>query len=142
MEGYSISTDKSLLDHELIHYWLSKESYWSADISRERVDRFIEATLCFGVYHEGRQVGFAKIITDYSSIAYIADVFILAEHQGKGLGKALIRNILEHAELQPVKRWLLATKDAHGLYEQFGFRPITNVERWMEKPVFDSYKDH
>jgi len=130
-KGFEISTDKDLLDFQMIYSYLSDESYWSKGISVEKVRRSIENSICFGVYHHGRQVGFARIITDKATFAYLCDVFILDDFRGQGLSKWLIQTILAHAELQGLRRWSLATADAHGLYSQFGFMPLTSPENWM-----------
>lgn len=132
MTVFSISTDKSKLDLSLIHSYLSNESYWGKGRTMETVQRSIEHSLCFGVYHKDEQVGFARVITDYSTFAYVADVFILEKHRGKGLSKMLMKEIVSHPQLQGLRRWMLATHDAHALYEKFGFRPIAHIERWME----------
>lgn len=129
---YSISTDKSLLDLDVIHGFLNA-SYWAAGRSVETIRRSIENSLPFGVYKGAKQVGFARVITDYATFAWIADVFILDEHQGKGLGKWLMEVIIAHPELQGFRRWVLATKDAHELYRKFGFNELRLPERWMER---------
>jgi GNAT superfamily N-acetyltransferase len=127
---YKVSTDRGRLDRELIHRFL-KETYWARGIPREVVDRGIDHSLCFGVYAGAQQVGFARVITDYATFAYVADVFILPEHRGRGLSKRLMSAIVEHPELQGLRRWVLATLDAHGLYAQFGFEPLTLPEHFM-----------
>lgn len=125
-DGYKLSTDQERLDVDLVHAFLSNESYWARGRSRETVARSIENSLCFGVYKQSGQVGFARVITDYAVHAYIADVFILSDHRGRGLGKWLVEAILAHPSLQQVSRWALDTMDAQELYEKFGF---TVVER-------------
>ena len=132
-EAYTISTDKSLLDIDMIFNYLSKESYWAKGISENVVRRSIEHSLCFGVYKENKQVGFARIISDFATFAYLADVFLLPENRGKGLSKRLMEKIVDHPDLQGLRRWSLATADAHGLYARYGFTPIAKPERWMEK---------
>jgi len=129
---YAISTDRSRLDLKVIHGFLST-SYWAAGRSAETIRRSIENSLAFGVYHKERQVGFARVITDYATFAWIADVFILEEHRGRGLSKWLMEAMLSHPELQGFRRWVLATKDAHGLYRRFGFEELKRPERWMER---------
>ena len=131
-KGFTISTDKDLLDLEMIYNYLSKESYWSKGIAVERVHTSIANSLCFGVYADGKQVGFARVITDKASFAYLCDVFVLDSYRGAGLSKWLLQTILAHSELQGLKRWVLATADAHGLYKQFGFGPLTKPENWMD----------
>ena len=128
---YKISTNKSLLDVNKIHKYLSNEAYWAIGRTLEVVQRSIEHSLCYGVYSGSEQVGFARVVTDYATFAWLADVFILPEYRGKGLSKKLIEVILENSELQGLRRWLLATRDAHGLYERFGFRPLFNPEKWL-----------
>jgi GNAT superfamily N-acetyltransferase len=132
-KGYSISTDKSLLNLDLIYKFLDEGSYWANGIPRERLSRAIENSLCFGVYKDGNQAGFARVVTDMATFAYICDVFVLPEHRGVGLSKWLIQTIVEHPELQGLRRWSLATSDAHGLYSQFGFTQLSRPEVWMEK---------
>ncbi len=136
-----ISTDKSLLDLDIIYNFLSG-SYWAKGRTLSIVKKSIENSLTFGVYRKNVQIGFARVVTDYAAFAYIADVFILEEYRGKGYSKELIRQIMTHPDLQTVKRWMLATKDAHKLYSQFGFRILRNPERFMEivglKDCFDT----
>ena len=127
-----ISNDKSLLDPALIHRFLSERSYWAKGVPRETVDRSIEHSLCFGIYRAGRQIGFARVITDGATFAWLADVFVIEEERGKGLSKRLVATVLRHPHLQGLRRFLLGTWDAHGLYAQFGFEPIKRPERFME----------
>lgn len=131
---YLISTDRSRLDVELIHNFLSQTSYWAAGRARAVVERSIEHSLPFGIYKADDQVGFARVVTDYATFAWIADVFVLPEYRGQGLSKWLMEVILAHPKLQGFRRWVLATKDAHSLYERFGFIPLHRPERWMERP--------
>ena len=131
---YLISTDRSRLDVELIHDFLSRTSYWASGRTLEVVQRSIENSLAFGVYKENHQVGFARVVTDYATFAWVADVFVLTEHRGRGLSKWLMEVMLSHARLQGFRRWVLATKDAHELYARFGFIPMHRPERWMERP--------
>jgi GNAT superfamily N-acetyltransferase len=130
-EGYSISTDKALLDVELIHRFLST-SYWARGIPLNVVRDSVENSLCFGLYCSGAQAGFARVITDYATFAYLGDVFVLEEHRGKGLSKALLKEVFAHPRLQGLRRFCLGTRDAHSLYEQFGFSVIKKPELWME----------
>ncbi|MFL9481911.1 GNAT family N-acetyltransferase [Chitinophagaceae bacterium LWZ2-11] len=141
-EDYRISTDPSLLQLEVIHQYLSKESYWAQNIPFETVKKSIEHSLCFGVYRLQEQVGFARLITDQTSFAYLCDVFILPAWQGKGLSKWLIQSMQEHPELQSLRVWMLRTKDAHGLYEQFGWKNLDDdqCKRVMQKYNPDVYK--
>ena len=130
---FTISTDRSRLDLAVIHSFLDN-SYWASGRSTETIRRSIENSVAFGVYTGERQVGFARVITDYATFAWIADVFILEEFQGRGLGKWLTETIIAHPELQGFRRWVLATKDAHGLYKKLGFHELKRPERWMERP--------
>jgi len=129
-ETYEISTDRTRLDIALIHEFL-QTSYWARGVPGEVVERSIRNSLCFGAFYEGRQVGFARVVTDFATMAYIADVFVLPEHRGHGVSKSLMRAILDHPELQGLRRFLLATQDAHGLYTQFGFVPLAHPEHFM-----------
>ena len=135
-----ISDDPALLDRELIHRFLSEQSYWAKNVPRETVDTAIENSLCFGVYREGKQVGFARAISDFATFAWLADVFIVDAERGRGLGKQLVEAMLAHPQLQGLRRLWLATLDAHGLYAQFGFTPIKDVERFMEIYRPNTYK--
>jgi GNAT superfamily N-acetyltransferase len=134
---YLISTDKSKLDLAVIHDYLCHRSYWAAGRSLKAVKRSIEHSLCFGVHQQdGPQVGFARIVTDYTTFAWLCDLFILESWQNKGLGKWLVKSIQDHPDLQSIRRWLLATRDAHGLYNKYGgFKPINNPNRWMTRIV-------
>ncbi len=129
---YCISTDKTGLDIDVIHRFLV-DAYWSKDRPRAVVQRSIDHAVCFGLYCKSRQVGFARVITDRATFAYIADLFVLPEHRGKGLGKRLMDCIMGHTELQGLKRWLLVTADAHGLYERYGFTRLASPESLMER---------
>jgi GNAT superfamily N-acetyltransferase len=136
---FLISTDRGRLDLDLIHGFLT-ECYWAKGIPREVVLRSIENSLCFGVYSGNQQVGFARVISDYATYAYIGDVFILESQRGRGLGKWLMQCIMEHPRLQGLRRWSLATQDAHGLYAQSGFTPLKAPERFMEIYDAEVYK--
>lgn len=129
---YHISTDKGKLDVDAIHEFLSTKAYWCLNIPKEKVKNAIENSFCFGVYQNKKQVGFARVITDFSTIAYLGDVYILEEHRGKGLSKWLIETIMDHSELQGLRRWILLTRDAHELYRKFGWTDIAEPARWME----------
>jgi GNAT superfamily N-acetyltransferase len=131
--GYEISTDRERLDLDRIHRFLSTEAYWSPGVPRDVVERAIENSLCFGVYDDasGEQVGFARAVTDRATFAWIADLYVESGHRGHGLGKRLVTAILGHPELQGLRRYMLATADAHGLYRQFGFTELRGVERFM-----------
>ena len=128
---YIISEDKSKLDIPLIHNYLTN-SYWAKGRSLATVETSIDNSLCFGVYNHGRQVGFARVVTDYSVFAWIMDVFVLEEHQGKGLGKLMTDSIMKHNQLQDLQRWGLNTFDAHTLYERYGFKELIKPEVHME----------
>ena len=128
---FTFSTDKSQLDPSVIHAFLT-ESYWSKGCSMDNVLRRIETALCFGVYDNNKQIGFARVITDQVTFAYIADVFIVEDYRGQGLSKLLMAFILKQPNLQNLRRWLLATRDAHSLYAQFGFAPLSHPEVWMD----------
>ena len=131
---YTISTDQSRLDLNLIHDFISNQTYWGRGRSRDVVKRSIENSLAFGVYHGDRQVAFARIVTDYATFAWVADVFVMPDYRGRGLSKWLMEVIIAHPRLQGFRRWVLATKDAHGLYERFGFSELHRPERWLERP--------
>ena len=131
---YEISSDPARLDLDVIHRFLSEDAYWSPGIPRATVERAVKNSFCFGVYlPDGSQVGFARLVTDRTTFAYLADVFVLSQHRGRGLSKRLMEAVLAHPELQGLRRWLLATRDAHGLYAQFGFTPLANPSRLMER---------
>ncbi len=140
LDDYEISADPDRLDVEVIHKFLAEDSYWSPGIPRSIVERAIENSLCLGVYHRAAQVGFARVVTDKSTFALLADVFILQEHRGKGLSKWLMRCVVEHEDLQGLRRLLLLTSDAHGLYRQFGFKELGNPSRFMEVLRQDIYR--
>jgi len=132
--SFYISTDDNKLNVSLIHDWLSNQSYWAKGRSRELVERTIRHSLCFGVYDtDHQQVGFARVVTDFTVYAYILDLFIIESRRGLGLSKMLMEEIMNHPELQLISKWALATRDAHGLYAQFGFCPVASPERLMEK---------
>jgi len=137
--NYLVSTDKNKIDTTAVHHFLSR-SYWAEGISSEIVKKGIDNSLCFGVYNQAKLVGFARVISDFATFAYLADVFIIPEERGKGLSKWLIKLIIEHPQLQGLRRFTLATKDAHGLYAQFGFTLFDMPERWMNRHNPDVYK--
>jgi GNAT superfamily N-acetyltransferase len=130
-KGFIISTDKSLIDFDMVYHYLSQESYWSMGIPVEKVRISIENSMCFGVYKDDKQVGFARVISDKATFAYLCDVFVLDSFRGSGLSKWMLQTIIAHADLQGLRRWLLATADAHGLYKQFGFTDLNKPENWM-----------
>ena len=139
-EAYLISTARDKLDVGAIHAFLSERSYWALGISRERLERAIEHSVPFGVYDaSGKQIGFARAITDRETFAYLADLYIDEAYRGRGLSKLLLEAVLAHPELQHLRRWMLGTRDAHALYAQFGFVPLEEAERRMELPDPDAY---
>jgi GNAT superfamily N-acetyltransferase len=131
---YTISTDDERLDLPLIHDFISNRSYWGQGRKVEIVKRALEHSFNFGLYKDSRQVGFARVVTDFATFAWVADVFVLEEFRGQGLAKWLMQVILSHEDLQGFRRWVLATRDAHNLYARFGFIPLHRPERWMERP--------
>ncbi len=142
---FFISTDKAKLDIDTIHSYLCNESYWAKNIPLQTVQKSIDGSFCFGVFVTEnsitKQIGFARVITDCATFAYLADVFIIETYRGKGLSKWLMKTIMECADLQGMRRWLLATKDAHGLYLQFGFTAIDKPERIMGFKPFETYPE-
>lgn len=137
--GYTVSTDRSRLDINAIHDYLSRESYWSQNIPFDIVKQSVESSIPFGVYHGQQQIGFARVITDNALFGYLADVYILTPHRGKGLSKLLMRTIMNHPVIKGLRRLLLITSDAHGLYRQFGFTEIPNPEKYMQVHIADLY---
>lgn len=136
---FLVSTDKSLLDIPFIHAFLTR-SYWAEQIPIETVSRSIEHSLCFGIYEAKAQRGFARVVTDYATFAYLADVFIDEAYRGRGLSKLLMQHIMAHPQLQGLRSWFLVTRDAQGLYQQFGFSVPENPERLMRIVDMDIYK--
>ncbi len=137
---YRISTNKQDLQTDVIHGFL-KTAYWSPGIAKETVQKAMDNSLCFGLYSRERQIGFARVVTDRTKFAYLADVFVLPEYRGAGLGKWLIECILQHPDLKNINRIMLATKDAHELYRPFGFTELSGPERLMEKLVVKTAND-
>jgi GNAT superfamily N-acetyltransferase len=135
---FDISTDRARLDIDLIHGFL-RTSYWAGGRKRSVVERAIAHSLCFGVYRGDRQVAFARVVSDRAVFAYLMDVFVIPEFRRRGIAKALVRAVLDHPELQGLRVFLLATRDAHGLYAQFGFQPLAQPERWMA--IYDADSD-
>lgn len=127
---YQITTDPARFEIDLIHQFLAS-SYWASNIPRSLVERSIQHSLAFGAFDGAQQVGFARVITDYATFAYIADVFVIPAHRGRGVSKLIMQAIMAHPDLQGLRRFLLATKDAHGLYAQFGFQPLAQPEAFM-----------
>lgn len=139
--NYRINTDKYQLQLPVIHRYLSEDSYWAKDIPVALVATSIDNSLCFGLYHESDQVGFARVVTDFATFGYLADVFVLPAHRGQGLSKWLMETILSHPGLQQLRRMMLMTQDAQGLYTQFGFTVWEFPERCMSRRIGISYTD-
>ncbi len=131
-EGFSISTNKIKLDLELICTFLSS-AYWANQRTRDTIAKSLEHSLCFGLFHLESQIGLARVVTDYATFVYLCDVFVLEDYQGRGLGKWLMDHVMAHSELTHLRRFMLATRDAHGLYRQFGFEALNAPDRWMER---------
>ena len=135
-DNFIISTDKSRLDLDVIANFL-QNSYWAKDRPLEIIEKSIEGSICFGVYDNKEQIGFARVTTDKATFAWLADVFILEEYRGKGLSKWFIETVLNYPELLSISRWMLATKDAHSLYKKFGFTDLKSPDQLMEKSNFN-----
>jgi GNAT superfamily N-acetyltransferase len=133
-DEYTISTDRARLDVDAIADYLQNQAYWARGRSREIIEHSIQHSENFGVYRGTQQVGFARVVTDYATFAWLCDVFVLPSEQGHGLGKWLIETVLAHPDLQVLRLWYLKTRDAHGLYRQFGFRELEDPARSMERP--------
>jgi GNAT superfamily N-acetyltransferase len=131
--GYRISTDRTELDLDVIYDFISQKSYWGAGRPRKVIFKSVQNSLCFGIYKNDEQVGFARVVTDYATFAWVADVFVVEAHRGKGLSKWVMQIIITHPDLQGFRRWALATKDAHDLYKKYGFTELLHPERWMER---------
>jgi GNAT superfamily N-acetyltransferase len=138
-DEFTISTDRSRLDVAAIHRFLVEDSYWARERTSEQTKTAIENSICFGLFHGDKQIGFARVVSDKATFAYLGDVFVIDEYRGQGLSKWLMQVIVDHPELQGLRRWVLATKDAHGLYEQFDFAALRFPERWMEKTAPNAY---
>ena len=143
--NFLISTDKSKLQINVIYDYLSNRSYWAENIPLEIVERSIANSIAFGIYHQKgntlKQVGFCRVVSDLSTFAYLADVFILEEYRGKGLSKFVVETVLKHHDLQGLRRWILATLDAHGLYAQYGFEPLDKPQNFMQIKAINPYGD-
>lgn len=131
-DGYEISIDKARIDLDVVLKFLAT-AYWAANRPAETTRRAIEHSLCFGMYYGTEQIGFARVTTDYATLAYIGDMFVVEAHRGQGLAQWLIRSILDHPELNGIRRFLLITRDAHVVYATYGFTPLAAPERWMER---------
>lgn len=138
---YTVSSDPARMEMDVIHGYLSR-AYWCEEIPRELLDRAVQNSLCFGLFERETQIGFVRVVTDYATFAYICDVFVLESHQGKGLGRWLMQCVLQHPELQGLRRWHLTTRDAHSLYRKVGFVPLSKPERHMERFIYEMYKRH
>ena len=139
-DDYEISTAPERVDIDVVHGFLAEDSYWARGIPRAAVERAIDHSLCFGVYHHGAaMVGFARVVTDRATFAWLADLFILEGHRGQGLSKALMQHVVDHADLQGLRRLMLVTSDAHGLYRQFGFKDLSETKRFLEVLRPDPY---
>lgn len=136
---YTISTNQDRLEIDVIQKFLNEDSYWAARRTTEQTETAIKNSLCFGVYDGDIQIGFARVVTDFATFAYLGDIFILEEFRRRGLSKWLMEVIINHPDLQGFRRWILATKDAHSLYEKYGFTKLKHPERWMEKAAPDAY---
>ena len=132
MSGCHVTTDPRKIDRQLVHGFLAA-SYWSKGIPREVFDRSIENAICFSLFDGSAQVGFARVVTDRATFAYLADVFVLESHRGRGLAKLIMEAVVAHPDLQGLRRWVLATRDAHGLYARYGFTPLHQPDRFMER---------
>ncbi|MBI5169390.1 MAG: GNAT family N-acetyltransferase [Candidatus Eisenbacteria bacterium] len=131
-DGFTVSTDPARVDLGVVHGFLTT-CYWSEGISRATVERQVAHSLPFGLYRDAIQIGFARVVSDFTAIAYVGDVFVLQPWRGRGLSRFLMECMVAHPELQGLRRWILLTRDAHGLYEKFGFERITNPDRWMHR---------
>ncbi len=130
---YLVSCDRGATSLEVVHRFLSEQSYWARNIPREVVAAAIDNSICFALLKGGEQIGFARVISDRATIAYLGDVFVLEPHRGKGLSSWLMECVASHPDLQGLRRWILLTSDAHGLYEKIGFAPLAAPAKWMEK---------
>ena len=128
---FVITTDRARLDVAAIHAYLSHDAYWCLGIPRETVERAIDHSVNFGVLDGTRQIAFARVVTDWATFGWVCDVYVLPEYRGKGIARAMLQAMLDHPELQGLRRWVLATRDAHDLYRRVGFIDLPNPERWM-----------
>ena len=134
-----ISTNRADVDLDVVHSFLSQDAYWSKNIPRAVVEKSIEKSYCFSAFIEDKQVGFARVVTDATTFAYLADVFVLPEFRGRGISKTIMQSVQSHPELQGLRRWMLMTADAHKLYESFGFTALSKPDRAMEISKPDIY---
>jgi GNAT superfamily N-acetyltransferase len=138
-DGILLSTDPARVDRALVHRWLSEESYWARGIPREVFDRSLDHALPFGLYEGGAQVGFARVVSDYATVAYVGDVFVLEPWRGRGLARWMMECMVGLPRLAGLRRWFLLTRDAHALYRQVGFTALASPDRWMERHQPDPY---
>lgn len=130
---FFVTTERERISVDTVYRFLTSEAYWSKGIPRATVERSLDNSLCFSLFRGGDQIGFARVISDHATIAYLGDVFVLAEYRGRGLSKWLMKCVMSHPELQGLRRWILLTGDAHGLYAQSGFTSLTEPELWMQR---------
>jgi GNAT superfamily N-acetyltransferase len=140
-DGFTVSTDPARLDLNVVHDYLDRDSYWAAGIPRQTLERAVAGSLCFGVYEGGKQVGFARVVTDRATFAYLCDVFVLSAYRGRGLSKWLVECVVAHPDLQGLRRFVLVTKDAHGLYARFGFETPADPTTYMHIHRPDAYQN-
>jgi GNAT superfamily N-acetyltransferase len=138
-DNFIITTNRDDLQINAILDYLVNQSYWAKNRTAEQMEKIVENSLCFGLYKDEKQIGFARVVTDFATVAYLGDVYVLPEFQGEGLGKWLMEVIVNHPDLQGFRRWVLATRDAHKLYEKYGFTELKHPERWMEKAAPNAY---
>lgn len=138
-DKFLITTDRERLDVTAIQRFLKEDSYWARDRTLEQTETAIANSICFGVYDGDEQIGFARVVSDKATFAYVGDVYIIDEYRGQGLSKWLMEAIISHPELQGLRRWVLATRDAHSLYEKYGFHELVHPDRWMERPAPNAY---
>jgi GNAT superfamily N-acetyltransferase len=136
---FEITTDQARLDLDVIHDYLARQSYWARGIPRPTLEKSVRNSLCFGLFEATRQVGLARVVSDYATIAYLGDVFVLPEYQGRGLAQWLMQCVVAHPDLQNLRRWILVTKDAHGLYRKYGFAQLAQQQNFMELHNPDVY---
>lgn len=132
-DNYLLTTDASLFDTDTLYHFISDQSYWSRGIPRATFERSLQHSLCFGLFQDETQIGFARVVSDFATFAYLGDVFVHQNHRGRGLSKWMIDCVLSHPDLRGLRRWMLATRDAHELYKQFGFTELKAPGKFMEK---------
>jgi GNAT superfamily N-acetyltransferase len=135
-----VTTDPTRIDLDCVHDWIARKSYWADQMPRRVFDRAVHGSLCFGALERGATVGFCRVISDRATFAYVSDMFVDPSHRGKGIGKAIMTAIMAHPELQNLRRWVLVTRDAHGLYASFGFEALAAPERFMERRDLEVYQ--